>query len=106
MPVAAGVGDLDAQGAADDVERESEVPAWYAAVRGRVGRQLGHDVLRRVQREAPVPELLNREQAGLAGSARCGWQECAEVAGGVGELGLGFGGFLIHVTQRGRPCLP
>jgi hypothetical protein len=37
--VAAGVGHLDAQGAADDVERESEVPARDATVRGRVGSQ-------------------------------------------------------------------
>jgi hypothetical protein len=75
-------------------------------VRGRVGRQLGHDMLCRVQREPPVAELPHCEQAGPAGSVGCGWQARAEVADGAGELDLRVGGSLIHVTQRGRPCLP
>lgn len=47
------VRDLDAEGAADHVERESEVAALHPPVRGRVGRQLGDDVPRRVQRQPP-----------------------------------------------------
>jgi hypothetical protein len=47
------VGGLDAQGVAHDVEGEPEVPAGDTAMRGGVGGELGHDVRRRIQREAP-----------------------------------------------------
>jgi hypothetical protein len=63
------VGDFDAEGVADDVEGESEVPAGDTAVGGGVGGELGHDVLRRVQREAPGAELLGGEESGEADSS-------------------------------------
>ena len=97
--VTARVGDLDAQSAADHVEREPEVASRYAAVCRRVRRQLGHDVRRRVQRQLPGAELLGGQEAGEAGSAGRRGQEDAEVADGGG-------GFLIHITQRGHICLP
>lgn len=103
--VVPGVGDLDAQGVADDVEHEPEVAARYAAVGGGVARELGHHEVRRVQWEPPGAELLGGEQSGQTGSAWCGGQQHAEVADGAVELGLGVGGFLIHVTQRGGICL-
>ena len=67
--VAAGVGHLDAQGVADDVQGELEVPAEDAAVCGRVGREFGDELACRVQREFPGAELLGDEQTGEAGSA-------------------------------------
>lgn len=103
--VPAGVGHLDAQGVAYDVEGEAEVPPRDAAVRGRVGREFGDDLACRVQREFPGTKLLGGEQAGKAGSAGRGRQLDAEVADGAVESGLGGGGFLDHVTQSGRPCL-
>lgn len=66
------VGDLNAQGVADDVEGEPEVPSSDTAVRGGVGGELGHDVRRRVQEEGPGAELLGGEQSGEAGSAARG----------------------------------
>lgn len=51
--VAPGVGDLDAEGVRDDVERELEVAPRHPAVGDRIGGQLGHDVRRRVEREPP-----------------------------------------------------
>jgi hypothetical protein len=67
--VAPGVGDLDAQGAADDVDGEPEVPAGDAAVRGGVRREFGHDERRRVRREPPGAELLGGEETGEVGSS-------------------------------------
>jgi hypothetical protein len=104
--VAACVGDLDTDGAGDHVEREPEVTARDPAMCSRVRRQLGHHVLRRIQRKSPGAELLGGEQPGEASTARRGGEERAEVADGVAELGREGGGFLIHVTQRGGGCLP
>lgn len=104
--VAPGVGDLDAEGVAHDVQREPEVPPGDAAVCDGVGRQFGHEVLRRVRRESPGAELLGRQQAGEACSPWCGGQRHAEVADAVVQFGSGIGDFLIHVTQRGGPRLP
>lgn len=67
--VAPGVGDLDAQGSADDVEGDPEVPAGDPAVCGGVGREFGHEVRRRVQGQAPGTKLFGGEQPGEAGSA-------------------------------------
>lgn len=99
------VRDLDAEGVADHVERESEVAAVYPAVCGRVGRQLGDDVPRRVQWQSPCAQLLGCQEAGEAGSAWCGGQSHAEVADGADEFGVGGDVFRIHVTQRGGACL-
>jgi hypothetical protein len=52
-PVAAGVGDLDAEGVGDHVEREPEVTARDPAMCSSVRHQLGHHVLRRIQRKFP-----------------------------------------------------
>lgn len=109
QPVTVGVGDLNPEGAAHDVEQQLEVPARDAAVGGRVVRQFGHDVRRRVQRELPAAQLLGGEETSEARSARGGGQQDAEVADGA--VGLGglcccLGEFLIHITQRGRVCLP
>lgn len=104
--VPACVGDFDAEGVADDVQREPEVPAGDAAVGDRVGRQLGDDVDRRFPRESPGAELFGGEQTGEAGSAGCGGQQDAEVAHSAAELGRGGGSSMIHVTQSGRMRLP
>lgn len=101
QPVATCVGDFDTEGAADDVQEQQEVPTGDATVRDRVGGQLGHDVRRRVQRQAPAAELFRGEESGETGAARGGGELHAEVADTAGE----FGGFLRHVTQRGGACL-
>ena len=103
----AGVRDLDAERAVDHVEREAEVPARDTAMGTGVGRQFGHDVLRRVQGKSPGAELLGGEQAGKAGAARCGRQQHAEGREAACQFGgREVGDFLVHVTQRGRSCLP
>jgi hypothetical protein len=66
-PVTARVRDLDAEGVADHVEQEPEVPSGDAAVgRGVVG-QFGHDEPRRVQRQSPGAQLF--------GAPRHEWQD-------------------------------
>ena len=107
--VTPGVGDLDAQGGADGVEQQLEVPAGYATVGRGVVREFGDDERRRVQRESPGAQLFGREEAGEAGAARGGGQQDAEVADGavgLSERSCGGGEFLIHVTQRGGLRLP
>lgn len=101
--LAPGVGDLDAEDVADDVEREPEIAAGDAPVVRRVVGQFGDEEACGVQGQAPGTQLLGREQAGEAGAAWGGGQLHAEIADGRGEFG---GGFLIHVTQRGGVCVP
>src|SRR5690606_28738142 len=101
-PVTPRVGDLDAEGAGDHVEREPEVPSRDAAVGRRVDGQLGDDLAGRVHGQAPGTQLGCPEAPGLVGAAWRGGELHAEVVDGGG----GFGGSLIHVTQRGRSCLP
>lgn len=101
-PVAPGVGDLDAEGAGDHVEREPEVPSRDAAVGRRVDGQLGDDLAGRIHGQAPGTQLGCPEAPGLVGAAWRGGELHAEVADGGGR----FGGSLIHVTQRGRSCVP
>ena len=100
--LATGVGDLDAEDVADDVEGEPEVAAGDAAVVRRVVGQFGDEVACRVQRQAPGAELLGREQTGETGAAWRGGELHAVVTDGGGE----FGGFRVHVTQRGGVCVP
>lgn len=52
-PFTARVRHLDAESDADDVHRQVEVAPLNPSVRRRVGRQLGDDVPRRVQRQLP-----------------------------------------------------
>lgn len=96
-----GVGHLDAEDRADDVQREPEVAAGNAAVVRGVRRQLGDELPCGVQWEGPGAELLRREQTGETGTAGRGGELHAEVAGVSRE----FGGVLVHVTQRGRACV-
>ncbi len=97
-PVTPCVRDLDAEGCADHVEQELEVPARDAAVGGGVVREFRHDQPGRVQRKFPGAQLFGGEQTGETGAPRGGGQQEAEVADGA----AGAGEFLIHVTQRGR----
>ncbi|MGC0411474.1 hypothetical protein RKD32_004398 [Streptomyces sp. SAI-195] len=101
--LAPGVGDLDAQDVADDVEGEPEIATGDASVVRRVVGQLGDEEACRVQGQAPGTQLLGREQTGEAGTAWRGGELHAEIADGRAEFG---GGFLIHVTQRGGLCVP
>lgn len=66
-----------------------------------VRREFRDEVLRGVQREPPVAQLLDRELTGLPGSTGSRRQEGTEVADVAGVSGPVIGGFLIHVTQRG-----
>lgn len=58
--LATGVGDLNAEDVADDVEGEPEVAAGDAAVVRRIVGQFGDEVACRVQGQPPGAELLGR----------------------------------------------
>lgn len=70
-PVSAGVGDLDAEGVADDVKGEPEVSSRYSAVVRRVGRKFANEVRRRIQGEPPGAELFSGELPGETRAAGC-----------------------------------
>lgn len=106
-PFTAGVGHLDAERGADQVQRQAEGASRNAAVGGGVRGQLGHEEVRGLDRQPPAAQLRLREQPGEAGTARGGRQQNAEVGDGRSEFGGSpLGDFLIHVTQRGRIRLP
>ena len=100
--LAPGVGDLDTEGVAGDVEGESEVAAGDASMVRRVVGQFGHEVASGVEGQAQRTELLRREQTGQTGTAWRRRQLHAEVADERRE----FYGFLVHVTERGDVCVP
>lgn len=97
------VGHFDTErGRLGERQRQSEASAGYVAVQCGVVRELGDDLFRRLERQSPCAELLAREQPCQAGASARGGEQDRELAYG----GLGSGGFLVHVTQRGRPCVP
>ncbi|GAA3145641.1 hypothetical protein GCM10017687_73240 [Streptomyces echinatus] len=97
QPVTARVGHLDTEGVTDDVERQPEVPAGHAAVRGGVGGEFPDDQFRRVQRQSPGAQLFSGQLSREPGAAWCGGQLRREVRDGGGD-------FLVHITQSGRAC--
>lgn len=83
---------------------QAEAPAGDVAVQSGVVRELRDDLLRGLERHAPCAELLACQQSRQAGASARGGQEDRELA--YGGRGPEPDGFLIHVTQRGRACVP
>lgn len=83
---------------------QSEAPAGYVTVQRGVVRELCDDLLRSLERHSPCAELLACQESGQAGASARGGQEDRELA--YGGRGPEPDGFLIHVTQRGRACVP